>query len=375
MPLFRRDLFLIGWINIAISFCYTVLGALLPLLLKSKGFTSGTIGFVVGIVAFGSVLGFLGSGSAIDRLDRRWFICGGGLAWALTTPLVLWANSVVWLAVLRILQGAGFAVLYTASLVYATQSLPTTWRGRLVGLVEAIGAASIAITPVIAYALADFFGLLAVLLIASSVGLLVAVSAWLLPRQDAAPLVHPPTSFQILEPRAVLPSLVAAALFFSAAAFINLSPLVALRLGVTQIGLFLGLRAFGTVPTRLLSGYLADRLPLPVVIIPGYALAILALLPIAHISSQWAALSLAFLFGCGMGLASPALSVWVLNSVPNNQQGAALNTLYLFTEGCGFLGAWAFGLWLDRFNLYAIYGLCGMLLLGLISYLTYTKLQ
>ncbi len=375
MKLLRRDLLLIGLINMAVMFCYTVLGALLPLLLKDKGFDSGTIGFAVGSISFGSVLGFLISAPAIDRFDRRWFIFAGGLTWAITSLLMVWTNAALGVALLRLAQGAGYAVLYTASLVYATQSLPVEWRGRLVGVIEAIGATSISVTPLIAYALAGAAGLFAAFLAAAGVGVLIAFCAWLLPGQAAPARVHPAAVFQILERRAVVPSLAAAALFFSASAFVNLAPLVALRLDVTQIGLFLGLRALGTVPTRLLSGYLADRLPLPAIIIPGYTLAILALLPLPFAAQEWIALGLAFLFGCGMGLASPALSVWVLNSTPPHQQAAALNTLYLFSEGSGFLGAWAFGLWLDHFNLYAIYGLCGAIFLGLLGYLLFQRRQ
>jgi MFS family permease len=175
---------------------------------------------------------------------------------------------------------------------------------------------------------------------------------------------------QVFERRALAPGLVAACLFFCATAFVVLSPLVALRISVTQIGLFLGLRALGTVPARLMSGGITDRFGPDWTIIPGFLLSILALglIPVVRIESL--SLGLAFLFGIGMGLVSPALSAWLLRIVPVARQGVALNTLYIFSEGAGFLGAWAFGLGLENAGLApSMVGLCAVLLLGLTLYL------
>jgi MFS family permease len=371
--LFRRDLNIIWWINIGILITYTVNGALLPLVLQSRGFGEGAIGFVVGMVALGSVTGFLASGQSIDRLDRRVFIMAGGLLWAVTSALVLFAASLAILAFLRLLQGIGYAILYTATLVYAAQALPAEWRGRMVGMIEAIGATAIAVTPLLAYPLAERFGTPSVLGLAGGISLLVALSAWLLPYQAPHPEAGQ-TATQLFASGAIVPGLLAVSLFSCATAFISLAPLLAISLGVQQIGLFLALRAFGTVPTRLFSGYLSDHVHPAWAIVPGFGLAAatLGLLPFTH--QPILSLALAFLFGCGMGLASPAISAWMLQRVDVRQQAVALNTLYIFTEGSGFLGAWAFGLGLERFGLNSLYGLCLVTALGLAGYVVYSRI-
>jgi MFS family permease len=371
--LFRRELNLVWWANVAVMVCYTIHGALLPLLMRERGFGEGWTGFALGMISAGSVLGFLVTGQAIDRYDRRGFILAGGLLWALSSLLAWAATSVLAIALVRLLQGFAFSILYTASLVYAAQTLPTEWRGRMIGLVEAVGALAIAVTPAPAYWLAQRWGFGPVLGLAGGVGLLAGLPGLFLPRQASVQVLQEGTSkpkVQIFEPRAVIPGLAAACLFFCATAFVVLSPLVALRIGVAQVGLFLGLRALGTVPARLLAGGIADRFGPAWAILPGFILSILALglVPLARV--EGVGLGLAFLFGIGMGLASPALSAWLLHTVPADRQGVALNTLYIFTEGAGFLGAWAFGLGLEHAGLaFSMYGLCGILLLGVVVYL------
>ena len=79
-------------------------------------------------------------------------------------------------------------------------------------------------------------------------------------------------------------------------------------------------------------------------------------------------MGLAFLFGLGMGLASPSLVSWMLAHTPLQEQAVALNTFYFFTEGSGFLGAWAFGLGLERVGLSSLFGLSALTFLGLAAF-------
>jgi predicted MFS family arabinose efflux permease len=366
--LFRRDLNLIWWANIAVMICYTIHGALLPLLMRDRGIGEGWTGFALGMVSAGSVLGYLTTGQAIDRLDRRLFILAGGFLWAFSSYLAWIASSVAVIAAVRLVQGFAFSILYTATLVYAAQSLHVQWQGRMVGLVEAVGALAIAATPAPAYWLADHWGIGPVFMVAGLVGLLAGLPGLLLPRQQ--PRSSPEkTNLRFFEPSALAPGLVAACLFLVATAFVVLSPLVALRIGIAQVGLFLGLRALGTVPSRLLAGGIADRFGPAWAIVPGLLIAVFSLVLIPSLSGEIPGLGLAFLFGTGMGLASPALSAWLLRLVPADRQGVALNTLYIFQEGSGFMGAWVFGLSLEKAGLaVSLYALCFVLLLGLAGY-------
>jgi predicted MFS family arabinose efflux permease len=368
--LFRRELNLIWWANVGVMVCYTANGALLPLMMRARGIGEGWSGFALGMISAGSVLGYLTTGQAIDRLDRRWFILSGGLLWALTSWLAWLAVSVPALALVRLVQGFAYAILYTATLVYAARALPLNWRGRMIGLVEAIGALAIAATPGPVYALAQRWGYAPVLGLTGLVGLLTGLAALLLPRQDNGGGAQERPARGLFERKALAPGLVAVCLFSCATAFVTLSPLVALRMGIGAVGAFLGLRALGTVPARLLSGAVADRFGPGWAIIPGLALSILSFGLIPFARGEVVGLGLAFLFGCGMGLASPAISAWLLRGVPQERQGVALNTLYIFTEGAGFLGAWAFGLGLEKAGLaLSQAGLCAVLALGIGLYL------
>jgi predicted MFS family arabinose efflux permease len=127
-------------------------------------------------------------------------------------------------------------------------------------------------------------------------------------------------------------------------------------------------RALGTVPTRLASGYIADQIGPGWAIGVGYAVSALALGLVPLLHGEALSLGLALLFGLGMGLASPALVSWMLARTPLDEQAVALNTFYIFTEGSGFLGAWAFGLGLEQVGLASLYGLSALILLGLAGF-------
>jgi MFS family permease len=379
----QRDLNIVWAQNILLLVSVTISGALLPLYIQGAGYSEGQNGFLLGINSIGLLAALLVMGPAIDRKDCRIFIVLGSLFWVVSSAAIPFSTSAWVLGPARFLQGFGYVIFYTASLVYATRSISDSLRGTVVGIVEAIGAFSIGVTPFLAYWILARWGYPPAFWLAALIALVTAVGTLLLPprpdlhrpvfgraAQEANPEVAQPLAMpRTLSVGALLPGLVGAAMFFAATSFINLAPLVAQHVQVANLGLYLGVRALATVPTRIFSGFFSDRKNPAWVIIPGFVLAAcaMALVPVV-VAPGWVFL-VPILFGSGMGLASPALTAWMLTRVHPSERATAINTFTLMAEGSGFVGTWGLGLALQSGNMGVFYGISVVLVAGLAAYL------
>jgi predicted MFS family arabinose efflux permease len=127
-------------------------------------------------------------------------------------------------------------------------------------------------------------------------------------------------------------------------------------------------RALCTVPTRFSSGLIADRVGKSWAIVPGFLIAGTSMV-LLHFLRQpgWVFIPPA-LFGIGMGIASPAITSWLLGRVERSQHASAINTLTLMSEAVGFLGTWMVGVILEAGMLPGI-PLATLLFAGLALYL------
>lgn len=368
--IFSRNLSALWIANLLLLAAYTAHGVLAPLWIQELGFREGVNGFILGLTSLGLLAGLLTLGPRIDAGDPRRYMAAGCLAWALTSALIYFFPYVPVMGFCRFIQGGGYAAFYTASLVYATRAVPQQWRGAVIGMVEAVGALTIALTPFGAIGLKGQVGYALSLLAAGLLALLaggIVISLGKSYSSMEEKVAHIPSRLYNLQ--AVVPGIIGAALFLVAVAYVNLSPLIAGQLNINNIGLYLFLRALATVPTRLLSGVIADKTSSPYAIIPGYMLALLAMAGLPVLLAPGWNLLIPVIFGLGMGLASPALVHWMLQGVAERNHATAVNTYTLFTEGSGFLGSWLLGVSLQTGSLSAFWMLAGLIGLGLMAFM------
>jgi MFS family permease len=348
--LFTRNMSLLWLIDFGMTISITSFNVLMPLYIQSAGFGAGANGFILGITSLGMLVSLLVMGPVIDRGDSRHFMLLGGLGWALGALLALLPPLAPLLALCRFAQGFGFAIFLTSLMVHATRSIPLDLRGTVVGMSEAVGGASIALTPFLAVWMQAQVGFRGTFTAAAALGLGASLLALLLDHQarPAFDTTRPAKPARLLSTRALLPGLVAGALFFAAASYISLAPLIAQRLGVVYLSVYMGLRALCTVPTRFFSGMLSDRRGGAWTIVPGFVLSALAMLVLQFFQSgPWVYLT-PVLLGLGMGAASPALTNWILRRVDASEHAVAINTLSLLSQGSGFFGTWIAGLLLQN---------------------------
>ena len=142
-PLHRRVIALIaaGYFFDVIDF--TILGSLIPYILKS-GFTSPAEAAAIGSAAiFGMCIGTAGQGELSDRFGRRFIYQFNLLLFGIFTILGALAPNVTLLVICRFVAGLGLGAEQPLAFAYAGEYSPKRIRGRILAIVHFIGGAMV----------------------------------------------------------------------------------------------------------------------------------------------------------------------------------------------------------------------------------------
>jgi MFS transporter, putative metabolite:H+ symporter len=142
-PLHRRVVALIaaGYFFDVIDF--TILGSLIPFIIKS-GFTTPAQAAIIGSSAiFGMFIGTAGQGEFSDRFGRRFIYQFNLLLFGIFTILGAFAPSVTLLVVCRFIAGIGLGAEQPLAFAYAGEYAPKRIRGRILAIVHFIGGACV----------------------------------------------------------------------------------------------------------------------------------------------------------------------------------------------------------------------------------------
>lgn len=142
-PLHRRVIALIaaGYFFDVIDF--TVLGSLIPYILKSN-FATGPEAAAIGSAAiFGMFIGTAGQGEFSDRFGRRFIYQFNLLLFGVFTILGALAPSVSLLVICRFIAGLGLGAEQPLCFAYAGEYSPKAIRGRILAFIHFIGGAMV----------------------------------------------------------------------------------------------------------------------------------------------------------------------------------------------------------------------------------------
>ena len=142
-PLHRRVIALIaaGYFFDVIDF--TILGSLIPYIIKS-GFTSPAEAAAIGSAAiFGMCIGTAGQGELSDRFGRRFIYQFNLLLFGIFTILGALAPNVTLLVICRFIAGLGLGAEQPLAFAYAGEYSPKRIRGRILAIVHFIGGAMV----------------------------------------------------------------------------------------------------------------------------------------------------------------------------------------------------------------------------------------
>jgi putative MFS transporter len=142
-PLHRRVIALIaaGYFFDVIDF--TILGSLIPHIIKSGFTTPGEAAIIGSAAIFGMCIGTAGQGEFSDRFGRRFIYQFNLLLFGTFTILGAFAPSVTVLAICRFIAGLGLGAEQPLAFAYAGEYSPKRIRGRILAIVHFIGGASV----------------------------------------------------------------------------------------------------------------------------------------------------------------------------------------------------------------------------------------
>src|ERR1700756_5941248 len=142
-PLHRRVIGLIaaGYFFDVIDF--TILGSLIPYIIKSGFTTPGEAAIIGSAAIFGMCIGTAGQGEFTDRFGRRFIYQFNLLLFGTFTILGAFAPSVTLLIVCRFIAGLGLGAEQPLAFAYAGEYSPKRIRGRILAIVHFIGGACV----------------------------------------------------------------------------------------------------------------------------------------------------------------------------------------------------------------------------------------
>ncbi|MGB3743523.1 MAG: MFS transporter [Xanthobacteraceae bacterium] len=142
-PLHRRVIALIaaGYFFDVIDF--TILGSLIPYIIKSGFTTPGEAAIIGSAAIFGMCIGTAGQGEFSDRFGRRFIYQFNLLLFGIFTILGAFAPSVTLLAICRFIAGLGLGAEQPLAFSYAGEYSPKRIRGRILAIVHFIGGAMV----------------------------------------------------------------------------------------------------------------------------------------------------------------------------------------------------------------------------------------
>ncbi len=120
---------------------FTILGALIPDMIKSGFVSGGQIAAVGSATAAGLLVGTLGQGEFTDRFGRKAVYQFNLLLFGIATIGAALAPSLLWLLIGRFLAGVGLGAEQPLCFSYTVEYAPKRIRGRITALMQFIGGA------------------------------------------------------------------------------------------------------------------------------------------------------------------------------------------------------------------------------------------
>ncbi|MCJ8008322.1 MFS transporter [Lederbergia wuyishanensis] len=367
--IWTRDFILICLSNFCVFLGFQMTLPTLPLFVEQLGGNDQLIGIVVGIFTFSALLIRPNAGHSLETKGRRFVYLTGLGIFVFSVGTFGFVKSLLFLFIMRIIQGLGWGFSTTASGTIATDLIPANKRGEGMGYYGLSGNIALAFGPSLGLALVGVISFTQLFLICAILGLLaLLLSSTIRFKKVEAKATPPVKKWDFYEKSALPPSLL---LFFITVTFGGIAsflPLYSAQKGIEGIQWYFLLYAVALMVTRTFAGKLYDSRGHKAVFLPGTLLILVSMLLLSWLPNSTILFTAAVLYGLGFGTVQPALQAWSVKESSANRRGMANATFFSFFDlGVG-IGAIAFGQighWLGYSSIYmvaAISVLCSILL-------------
>jgi len=361
--IWTKDFVLICVANFFIFLGFQMTLPTIPLFVEELGGNDSMIGFVVGVFTFSALLLRPFAGHALESKGRGIVYLSGLAIFVVSVGSYGFATGIMFLIILRIIQGVGWGFSTTASGTIATDLIPAKRRGEGMGFYGLSGNIAMAFGPSLGLALVGVITFKQLFFICAGLGLAAYLLASRITFKKAEKVdqlkqikqTSGARKFDLFEKSALPPSFL---LFFNTVTFGGIAtflPLYTVQKNIEGIQWYFLIYAMALMLSRSFAGQLYDRKGHKAVFIPGTLLIMAAMLLLAWLPNSIVLYSAAVLYGLGFGTIQPALQAWSVNQAPMHRKGMANATFFSFFDlGIG-IGAMLFGLISHTYGYDSIY--------------------
>jgi MFS family permease len=338
----------------------------LPVHMEELGASRAEVGHVMGAFGLMTMVGIPTTGHLVDRLGRRPFMVMGAFTWAIAATLFSFVRELgAPFFMLRMLQGAAFAMAFTATNVLVSDLAPEGTLGRAISILGVTTLVTHALGPAVGEIVLHTLGF-RVLCLGSAAFALLAVALQLRvtetrARQGDGKPSPPGPSFVSLAARrgaasALFGGLTSALAFGSA---LNFMPTFVHSRKLPSFAAFFVAYVVSAIAVRLAAGGLGDRSGhrrVAIFSLAGFAVVVSAL-SLVHSTTSLVLLGLGF--GVSHGWAYPSLNALFVSGAPAAARGRAMS-LYNLAFNVGVtLAAFSGGELAERFGYSAMWLVMG----------------
>jgi len=296
---------------------------LLPLFVKAKGGSDGTVGLVMATAGIATLSALPIIGALIDHWGRHGFFIGGSLAMSAAALGYLAVDSIgPTLYGLRLLQGVSFAAAFTASTTLAAELAPPDQRAQALGLFGVSTLLTHALAPSIGEEIIHRFGFTALFVTAAVFSI---APMWLLrtvPRITARSHGSHKAAGRLPRVHWVV-AVVMTLCGMGFGCVMTYTPTFVHDQGLGRISFFFGSYTTTAIGTRLFGGGLSDRIGRGTVILPALVALSLAIVGISQSYSVPMLIASGALFGIAQGVSYPTLHAYLVDTCPGPLLGRA----------------------------------------------------
>jgi MFS family permease len=288
---------------------------LLPLYAENLGATGIWIGTIFAAFAISNAVATPIMGRLSDRSGRKLLLSIGLLAYAIISLGYMWADSVIQLTLVRLVQGAAGGMVIPIAQAYVGDISPKGEEGKWMGYFNAAFFTGFGCGPLMGGALTDHFGTTIAFSAMGGFNLLafLVVALFLPETRPRKMIASPRPSLKEMSASGMVKSLFSFQLAFSLGrgTFVTFLPIFAgiyIGLSPTLIGILVAVNILMMSLFQAYGGNIADRFSRRALVIIGSLAnaASLALIPLG--GSFWQLLGICAFIGASGAIASPAAS-------------------------------------------------------------------
>jgi MFS family permease len=335
----RPTLFTRAFLTVAVAELayFTADGVVLPALPRYvEGPLGGgdvQVGLVIGAFSVSAFFLRPWAGRVGDRSGRRILMVTGAALFAISVAGYLVADSILMLAAMRLLTGAGEALFFVGALSANVDLAPPERRGEAFSFASLALYIGIGAGPFIGETVINRFGFRAAWLVAIGLALVaVALSLRLPPLRPESAEGSADRPHRLIHPAGLLPGLVLLAAILGMAGFLAFVPLYALDIGMGGAGLVLGLFAGIVVLIRSVGARIPDRIGASRATRIALALSAVGLTIMGLWRTPAGLVAGAVVLAVGVALFTPALFTVAVEGIPANERGAVMGTTSAFLD-------------------------------------------